>query len=613
MITSIRQNRPLTILLALSIIIGILTLNDYGESWDEMKLYRYADDSLEAYGTWFTHGTIPVTGDRFENYGPAFVMFTRIITKTSTRIIPSLHAVDIQHLVYFIMFLMGIWAFYQLALRWMSRNAALGATLLFMTQPVFWGHAFINPKDIPLLSLFLLTIYLGLRMHDSLFGSATDSVSESLASAWRELTPRTRRLLVAALTFWLVFLLLLFGGTPLVQQWIDNAVRAAARGEPSLLTILVPRVLRIAPEIYIEKFFLLFLRARAVTFLLVTGVLIWLYRRHLPAALRLLGIILPAGIALGLAVSIRIFGTWAGILVAGYILWKAGRKSWLVIAVYALIAILAMYLTWPYLWPNPVGHFVETVRIMAQHPWPGDVLFNGVVYPANDLPASYVPLLLAIQLTEPVWALFFAGLAAAIYGVGKRRTGNLELLAFTLVWFVLPLVTFVILRPTLYDNFRQSFFIVPPIFFMAGLAFDLLRKPLLQGTLIALVLVPGLIASVRLHPYEYIYYNQFIGGVDAAVDRFELEYWATSYRELAQEANRIAPPNANVWVDGPAHLFHGRPDFHIYSAQEAERADHYDIVVTLARYNWEKTSFPEARIVYTVTREGVVFAILRTP
>ena len=222
--------------------------------------------------------------------------------------------------------------------------------------------------------------------------------------------------------------------------------------------------------------------------------MIWLYRRHLPVALRTLEIILPAGIILGLAVSIRIFGTWAGVLVAGYILWKSGLKTWLVIALYALTAILAMYLTWPYLWSNPIGHFWETVSIMANHPWPGQVLFNGVTYRANGLPGYYVPLLLAIQLTEPVWALFLAGLAAAVYGVVKRRAENHEMLAFTLVWFVVPLVTFMIVRPTLYDNFRQCFFIVPPIFFMAGMAFDLLRKPVLQGALIALVLVPALIA-----------------------------------------------------------------------------------------------------------------------
>ncbi len=610
-----KQNLPLTILLAFSLLIGLLTFKDYGESWDELQLYHYADHSLEAYVMWPKHGTIPVTGDRFENYGPTFVMLTSVVTKTFAKILPNAQSVDVQHLVYFLTFLIGVWAFYHLATRWMSRNAAFGATLLYMTQPLFWGHAFINPKDIPLLSLFMLTIYLGLRMYDSLFGHVTDSVSKSISSAWSELTPRTRCLLIAMALFWLASIIILFGGTTLIHQWIDHAVRAAANGEPSLIAQIAPRVQRIAPEIYIEKFFVLFLQARFIYFLMITGILIWLYRRNLTVALRVLEIILPAGIVLGLTVSIRIFGVWAGILVAGYILWKSGRKAWLTIPVYALIAIMAMYLTWPYLWPNPIGHFFETVQVMVRHPWPGSVLFNGATYQANDLPASYVPTFLAIQFTEPVYVLVMVGLMVAVYRSIKRRTESRELIALTLVWFVLPLVTFIVLRPTLYDNFRQSFFIVPPIFFMTGLAFDLVQKPMLQGTLIVLVIVPGLIASVRLHPYEYVYYNQFVGGVAGAVDRFELDYWGTSYREVANETNRIAPPNANVWVDGPAHLFNrfARPDFHIYSPQETERADHYEVVVTLARYNWEKTSFPNAKIVYTVSREGAVFAVVRKP
>jgi hypothetical protein len=542
-------------------------------------------------------------------------MLTRIISKTVIQIFPAIHEVDVQHFVYFLSFLVGVWAFYHLATRWMSQNAAFGATILFMTQPLFWGHAFINPKDIPLLSLFLLTVYFGIKMHDSIFGREADSVFRSFSTTWNELPQRTRRQLVAALVFWLVSVILLFGGTPLIDQWIDSAVRSAANGEPSLLPLVATRITRVAPEIYIEKFFVLFLQVRVAYFLIVTGILFWLFHRNFPAALRTLGMILPAGIVLGLAVSIRIFGVWAGVLVAGYILWNSGWKAWLILTTYALIAILAMYITWPYLWPNPIGHFFETVQIMAQHPWPGSVLFNGATYEANNLPPSYVPTFLAIQLTEPVWILFIAGLAVAVYGFIKKRLDHRELLALTFLWFILPLVTFIILRPTLYDNFRQSFFIVPPIFFMAGLAFDLIPKPALQNALIAVLVLPGIMASIRLHPYEYVYYNQFVSGVSGAVDRFELDYWGTSYREAAAEVNRIAPPNANVWVDGPAHLFNSfaRPDFHIYSPQEAERADYYDVVVTLARYNLEKTSFPEAKIVYSVKREGAVFAIIRTP
>jgi hypothetical protein len=610
-----KPNRSLIILFTLSFVIGILTFKDYGESWDELKLYDYASDSLKAYLMWPQHGTIPVTGDHFENYGPAFMMLTTVLKKVGKQIFPNIQTVDIQHFVYFVTFLIGMWAFYQLATRWMSQNAALGATLLFMTQPLFWGHAFINPKDIPLLSLFLLSVYLGMRMHDSLLGPGAASVLESASATWRGLPGRTRRMLVVATLVWLASILLLFGATPIMHQWLDGALRAAASGEPSLIPRIVPRVVRIPPEIYIEKFFVLFLRARLIYFLMITGILIWLYRHNFPAALRVLGIILPAGILLGLAVSIRIFGTWAGILVAGYILWKSGAKAWLVITIYALIAIFAMYLTWPYLWPNPIGHFFETVQVMAQHPWPGNVLFNGKTYPANNLPASYVPTFLAIQLTEPVWLLFLAGFAAVIFDIVKKRRESAELLALTFVWFILPLLTFILLRPTLYDNIRQSFFIVPPIFFMAGLAFDQIRKPVLQGVLVALLLLPGLIASIRLHPYEYVYYNQFVGGTKGVVDRFELDYWATSYREAASEANQIAPPNANVWVDGPAHLFNrfARSDLHIYSPQEAERADHYDVVVTLARYDLEKTSFPEVPIVYSVKREGAVFAVIRKP
>ena len=615
MTLALRQNLPLTLLLVFSLLVGVLTLTHYGESWDELKLYDYAADSMEAYRTWFQHGTIPVTGDRFENYGPFFVMITRALTKVVTQIVPSVQGVDVQHFVYFLTFLAGVWAFYQLAVRWMSPNAAFGTTVLFMTQPVLWGHAFINPKDIPLLSFFLLSLYFGIRMHDLLFRGEPETRVASLARAWDQQAPRICRLLIIAAIFWLIFLLILFGGIALIHQWIESAVRAAASGQPSLIDQIVPRLQRVGPESYIEKFFVLFLRVRGFFFLIATIGLIWLYWRHLPVVIQIMKIILPAAVILGLTISIRIFGVWAGVLVAGYLLWKSGIRAWLVLTLYALIAIITMYLSWPYLWTDPIGHFLETVQIMSQHPWPGSVLFNGATYAASDLPASYMPFLLAIQLTEPVWVLFFVGVAVAIIGLAKKRAGQSELLWLSLAWFVLPLVTFIILRPTLYDNFRQSFFILPAIFFMAGLAFDLIQRPVLQAVLITLVLLPGLLASVRLHPYEYVYYNQFLGGAQAAVDRFELEYWATSYREAAREVNRIAPPNANIWVDGPAHLFSrfARPDFYIYSPQEAERADHYDIVVTLARYDLEKTSFPEAPILYRVAREGAVFAVIRKP
>ena len=187
------------------------------------------------------------------------------------------------------------------------------------------------------------------------------------------------------------------------------------------------------------------------------------------------------------------------------------------------------------------------------------------------------------------------------------------MLALSLAWFVLPLAAFVGLRPTMYDNFRQAFFIVPPIFMLAGVAFDRVGRPLFQGLLILAAVLPGILGGAHLHPYEYIYYNSLAGGVHGAEHRFELDYWGTSYRQAALELNRLARPNADLWVEGPAHLIetYARPDLRIYSTYESDRLDHYDYVVALARYGMDLKSHPEAEVIYSVTRDGAVLSVVK--
>src|SRR5690606_11307718 len=113
---------------------------------------------------------------------------------------------------------------------------------------------------IPVLSLFLLSVALGLRLHDLLLGPHPGSALASLQDRWKELSPSTRRQLTTALIAWGVSLLLLFGGTELIHQWIEGTVRAAAGNDSAWLTKMIPRLQRVAPESYIERFFVLFLR-----------------------------------------------------------------------------------------------------------------------------------------------------------------------------------------------------------------------------------------------------------------------------------------------------------------------------------------------------------------
>ncbi len=82
-------------------------------------------------------------------------------------LMPSLSTITAWHFVYFSTFLTSILMLYLLSRRWMSKWAAFGAALLFTSQPLIWGHSFMNPKDLPFMVFFLASIYFGLQMIDA--------------------------------------------------------------------------------------------------------------------------------------------------------------------------------------------------------------------------------------------------------------------------------------------------------------------------------------------------------------------------------------------------------------------------------------------------------------
>ena len=580
-----KQQRPILILLAVSLLIGIFTLNGYGDSWDDLSLRKYAAKSLEAYGTWFARGEVQITTEDLGSYGPSYVMAVALLSQDNP---------DLRHFIYFVTFLAGAWAFYMLGLRWLSQPAALGATLLYLTQPVLWGHAFFNPKDTPFLSLFLLSIYFGLK----LFDESPNPIQGS---------DRRTALLTA---LWLGSVFSLFLLTDTFHTAIVNLVHAAKAGETNIISLTASDIRTAAPELYIQKYFTLFLRLRAVFFLLSSFFFLFhkSFRSLHPSAFT--RSVYPS-VFLGFTSSLRVLGPFAGLIVAYYALRKHGRKSIPTLIAYAVTAIIVMYLTWPYLWTNPLGNFIASIKTMSLYPWSGQVLFNGQQFASTELPASYLPVLLGLQLTEPLWALTLIGVVVAGIGLREKR----ELIELSILWLILPLFGFIVMRTALYDNFRQVFFILPPLFWLAGVAIEQVKRPAFQMALIVLAALPGIVDGIRLHPYEYIYYNRFIGGVDGAQGRFELDYWGASYREAAEFVNSTAPANATVWIEGPSQLFelYAREDLKLYSTHEADRADHYDFAVALTRDHMDQASFPNAEVIYRIMRGRAVLAVVKTP
>jgi len=60
---------------------------------------------------------------------------------------------------------------------------------------------------------------------------------------------------------------------------------------------------------------------------------------------------------------------------------------------------------------------------------------------------------------------------------------------------------------------------------------SLLTKPLLKYRINGAGYSTGLYSSIRLHPYEYIYYNILVNRTGGASRTYEMDYWTLSLKE----------------------------------------------------------------------------------
>jgi hypothetical protein len=359
-------------------------------------------------------------------------------------------------------------------------------------------------------------------------------------------------------------------------------------------------------------------------------------------------IIFP-GVILGITSSIRVLGPLAGLLVLGYAIWKFGRPFLTFfpsLLLYGLVAILAMFATWPFLWEDPVTNFVDVFRLMSDNPTTLSVLFGGEIYRAGELPRRYMPFMLATTLTEPVWILFFAGVVVGFFRLlkqyrdltgGAQQTdssdawrslrssldlstvgNNLASLTLVLLWFVILLSYVLLHRPAMYDGLRHFLFILPPIFIFTGFAFEFLIDHLayfwLRAGSIFLVLVPGLLGILQLHPYEYTYYNSFIGGTSGAFRQYETDYWLTCYKEAVETLEPGLKTRANLYVHREGYIadYYAEDNLRVHELRGAiDQVLPGDYVLVNTRTNEDRKVFKDAASILQVGRGNATFCEIK--
>ncbi len=143
---------------------GALVFDDYGVSWDapvQRAIGNVALDYVEGGEGGGESAFERLRYDYVRYYGAAFEAPLALLTERILGLEDSRDVWLSRHLLTHLFFLAGGVFCYLLALRLFNNRAlALIAAVLFLLQPRFYIHSFINTKDIPALVMFMVSLWL---------------------------------------------------------------------------------------------------------------------------------------------------------------------------------------------------------------------------------------------------------------------------------------------------------------------------------------------------------------------------------------------------------------------------------------------------------------------
>jgi hypothetical protein len=621
----IRRGRSSTLTgffaVAAALLLAVFLAPDFGQSWDDPGDAAYGSLVLKAYGG---SSAFMSAGDR-KYYGPAYLVVASAVSDGIHAIYPSALAVDVRHLLNFGTFVVGLLAFYGIARRLTDAAPAVLGTLMFGLQPLLFGHAFINQKDIPFLAAFTLSVFLGLRVYEReggvpIQGPTLDPTNpgQEFRAGWHRSSRTARFGFVLATAGAAILWADVFWGHR-IQMLAEASLASAYQGKGwgalrSVFLWIAQDAFKTPFSAYAAKLGRVFqwVGPLGAVFGSIPAVAIGEKIRRFGGGSRVeaataRGRLVAAGVLLGLTMSTRVAGVFAGALVSIYILLKEGRRSLVELAVYWGVAGILCYLTWPYLWAAPIHRFLQAIEVTANFP-SHLVFFKGDLISSTQLPWDYLPTLLAIQITESALLVMALG-SVAFYLLWRHSPEKRILLVIILLWVLVPMLASVIGRVPLYSNFRQVLFLLPPLFLIAAAGIGLVWG-MLPGRwrvpLAFLLLVPGLVAMVQLHPYEYVYYNSLAGGVQGTNGLFPHDYWCTSYRAAMEYVDTHAAPGARIAIAEPFEVAatFARPDLTLVRAAKDPMATYR--LVCNNRENLAGLDPSDPGLEMTVSQSGVI-------
>lgn len=248
-------------------------------------------------------------------------------------------------------------------------------------------------------------------------------------------------------------------------------------------------------------------------------------------------------------------------------------KECLCVVKAGLIATLVAYLLLMIWWPS--GHqgglFKASSTLQTLHHSAAQIplFFRGVGMNASDAPWYYAIWMFCIKTPESILLLLLIG-SGAFFSLWRRSIQTI-LLAVSLPWVVVvsgalfPLFYLSVTAPALHNAERHFLFIYPAVCVLAAYVWIRLvgwvkecqstKCVWLLCALGTALLSQQVLHLIRLHPYQYVYYNSLVGGAYGSLGMYETEYWFTSTKHGLEQLDRQLPEGrASVYVAGPRQV-----------------------------------------------------------
>jgi hypothetical protein len=237
---------------------------------------------------------------------------------------------------------------------------------------------------------------------------------------------------------------------------------------------------------------------------------------------------------------------------------REARIRWTLLAAgFSIAFVTTLYAVDPWVRVHGASGFLDKFLHSANPVASGSQLvrFEGSFLLANELPRSYLLQWMALSIPLATLALVATGTLRLSLSVFHPESPRERVrAAFLLLSLFAPPLVAVAVHAVVFDGWRHFLFLSAPIGVIGGLglAWIAQRSSVRVSRFVALAFVAALVpiasAMARLHPYQYVYMNEIVGGLAGARGLYENDYWAKSYKEAAEWVRHEVGPDPSHGV-----------------------------------------------------------------